>query len=617
MAKKTRTFGRYELLTLLASGGMAEIHLARQTGIKGFERLVVIKKIHPHMARTRRFVEMFLDEARIAAQLNHPNIVQIFDLGEEHGEYFIAMEYLDGESLAYIMKRAHMEDRLFSPHLAAGITAQACDGLDHAHKHRDASGRAIQIVHRDISPQNIVVLSSGLIKIVDFGIAKAASQLHQTESGTIKGKFSYMAPEHVLSRPLDARSDVFSLGVVLWEMLTFHRLFKRESQAAIVHAVVTDPIPPARQIRPAVPAGISAIADRALAREPEERYQSASDMAAALRDQLRAAGQAAGPAEIAAYLEKLVPGRAETKQRLLQDLRSSRGDSQVALSVLKPDTDESVPGSYGLPRASDQDRAPEEEYSATYDPVLADHAATRRDGRFLEGERRGPRSAGLPRWTRQLMLIAIGLLVLSASILLLWPPTPGQDNPPGMGDAVLHGSPPPQPALEPFGPVRGERNDASSDTRTPPRQAPVSIEVVSQPPGCRAFLDGEPLSGRTPLQAISASPGQRHRLRVLCAGHKPQTRSFAGKEGQHLTMRFAPSPRPARRADGRLKLDTSPWSLVYLGKRKLGMTPLIDVKLPAGTHKLRAVNADAQLSSTIQVTIRPDETTVVFKDLRK
>jgi serine/threonine protein kinase len=250
--RNQKKIGRYQLLALLATGGMAEIYLARQEGIKGFERLVVIKKILPHLARRKRFVEMFFDEARIAALLSHPNIVQIYDLGEDEsdseGSYYIAMEYLEGESLGYLVKQARKASRLMPSQLAAGIVAQVCDGLDYAHKLHDPKGKPLNIVHRDVSPHNIIVLFSGGVKLVDFGIAKAASQVHQTREGSLKGKLTYIAPEQCESKPVDARSDVFSMGVVLWELLTRRRLFKRDSDAAKVQAIMSDPIPQVRDM---------------------------------------------------------------------------------------------------------------------------------------------------------------------------------------------------------------------------------------------------------------------------------------------------------------------------------------------------------------------------------
>ena len=244
------TLGRYQLLALLATGGMAEIYLARQTGIQGFNRIVVVKRVHPHLARDANFLEMFFDEARIAAQLNHPNIVQIFDLGNESGQYFIAMEYLEGESLAYLVSEAQRTAKVMPPEIAAGIVSQICDGLGYAHRLCDETGAPMHIVHRDVNPQNVIVMFSGQVKLVDFGIAKAALQEHHTTVGTLKGKLSYMSPEQCRCDPLSASSDVFSLGVCFWELLTHNRLFKRQNEVETMNAILKDEIPLVRRLEP-------------------------------------------------------------------------------------------------------------------------------------------------------------------------------------------------------------------------------------------------------------------------------------------------------------------------------------------------------------------------------
>ena len=221
------TYGRYQLLKKLATGGMAQIYLARQLGPEGFEKLLVVKRILPHLAENEEFITMFLDEARIAARLNHPNVVQIFDLGAQDDSFFIAMEFIHGEDVRRVWKHADKVGKPIPLPLICRIIIEACAGLDYAHKKLDASGRPLNIVHRDISPQNILVAFEGGVKIVDFGIAKAADQATVTKSGVLKGKYSYMSPEQAAGQPIDCRTDIFALGVVLYELLTGTRLFKR------------------------------------------------------------------------------------------------------------------------------------------------------------------------------------------------------------------------------------------------------------------------------------------------------------------------------------------------------------------------------------------------------
>lgn len=219
-------FGRYQLLHRIAQGGMAEVYLAQQTGPAGFSKRLVIKKIHPHLAHSEEFVGMFLDEARVAAQLNHPNIAQIYELGEDEGQYYIAMEFIDGWNLRQVNKKLRRTGLRIPPELAARITAEVCAGLDYAHRFKDPSGRNLRIVHRDVSPQNIMISRDGVVKIIDFGIAKASINQQLTQGNVLKGKFSYMSPEQAAGKKLDRRSDIFSLGVVLYEMLMGEKPFR-------------------------------------------------------------------------------------------------------------------------------------------------------------------------------------------------------------------------------------------------------------------------------------------------------------------------------------------------------------------------------------------------------
>jgi serine/threonine protein kinase len=239
-----KRLGQYELLALLALGGTAEIYLARVGGTAGFEKYVVVKCLHDHLAYDREFVQMFLDEARLGAQLDHSNCVQTLGLGEQDGRYYLVMEYVAGMSLALMARRAvERVPRGYMPvPLVLGIAAQACEGLHYAHE-RQSGGRPLNLVHRDISPQNLVITFEGVVKIVDFGIAKAEERETATRSGTIKGKFAYMSPEQCQAKDIDRRTDVFALGVVVHELLTGRRLFKRNSAYDTYQAILECKVP--------------------------------------------------------------------------------------------------------------------------------------------------------------------------------------------------------------------------------------------------------------------------------------------------------------------------------------------------------------------------------------
>ncbi|HZN96027.1 MAG TPA: serine/threonine-protein kinase, partial [Myxococcales bacterium] len=227
---------------------MAEVWLARQTGIEGFKRHLVIKRILPHLADDPEFVQMFLNEARIAANFNHPNIAQIYDLGEVSGAYYIAMEFVHGEDLGRIMRKAWGTGQWIAYPIGIRIVALACEGLYYAHTRNDDSGRPLKVVHRDISPQNILIGFDGSVKLVDFGIAKAVDSASMTKSGAIKGKFAYMAPEQAGGKPIDHRADLFAIGLTLYELLTGTRPLKKESEIATLQAALACEIPPPSQV---------------------------------------------------------------------------------------------------------------------------------------------------------------------------------------------------------------------------------------------------------------------------------------------------------------------------------------------------------------------------------
>ena len=270
--------GRYELVTRLALGGMAEVYLARHGELSGFKTLVVIKKVLPHLASNPEFISMFLDEARIASRLDHPNVVRIFEVGRATDEYFLAMELVQGKPLASLIRRAMDRKEFLSPKVAAMVVAQAAAGLHHAHGLTDPDGTLMGLVHRDVSPQNILVSFEGSVKVIDFGIARALGRLTDTSTGTMKGKTGYMAPEQAKTDAIDHRTDIFALGVVLWEALCCRSLFKRPSDFATINAILYEPVPPPSSVRH-IPHALEDIVMKALAREPVDRYQSAQEMA--------------------------------------------------------------------------------------------------------------------------------------------------------------------------------------------------------------------------------------------------------------------------------------------------------------------------------------------------
>lgn len=271
-------FGKYSLLNRIAVGGMAEVFLARQEGLEGFEKTICIKRIRPHLTTQPNFVQMFLNEAKLAAQLNHPNIVQIYDLGRVNDSYFIAMEYISGRDMSRIIPKAEKAGIPFPMIYALRIASNVCEGLYFAHTKGDAYGNPLNIVHRDITPENILVSFSGTVKIVDFGIAKANTQLEQTRAGEIKGKLSYMSPEQCMGHQLDARSDIFSFGSVIYEWVTGYKLFTGENEMAILKSIIDGKIYPPSYFKEDVPEAVERILMKALEKDRTKRYQSAWEM---------------------------------------------------------------------------------------------------------------------------------------------------------------------------------------------------------------------------------------------------------------------------------------------------------------------------------------------------
>ncbi len=299
--RDARDFGSYQLIAKLATGGMAEIFLARPSG-RGQQDVLVLKRILPHLAEDDHFVTMFRDEADLAHQLVHKNVCQVHAFGEYAGTWFIAMEYLHGVPLSRMMTRLSKAGKMLDLRMVAGIIVQACEGLHAAHEARGPDGVLLNVVHRDVSPPNIMVCGDGLVKVLDFGIAKARGANSRTRTGTVKGKNAYMSPEQILGKPLDRRSDVFALAIVMYEMLAIKRLFHRDSDFLTFKAITEEPIPDIRERRPDLPAGMRAALIQAMARDPNGRFETAQGFANAIRSSLATLGGPASQNDLARLL---------------------------------------------------------------------------------------------------------------------------------------------------------------------------------------------------------------------------------------------------------------------------------------------------------------------------
>jgi serine/threonine protein kinase len=345
---------RYRVLSRLESGGMAEVFRAEAAGAEGFRKRVAVKRVLPHLAQNSKFMAMFLDEAHLGARLNHANIVSVLDIGKADGTYFIVMEYVDGTNLKTIVEGLAKSGRRMSLKEAIYICVEACRGLSYAHELADEDDQPLGIVHRDISPPNIMLSHRGEVKLADFGLAKAATQLEKTDPGVVKGKFSYLSPEAALGQEVDARSDIFSLGIVLWEMLSGTKLFSGSSDYETVKLVREANIPSLRDVHPDVDPAFETILHRALARRPEDRYHTAREFGDALTGYLFQHQLKVTSYDIASLVKSVVggsssgktPSTVQTIDRLIQEellrFTSLDGDDGSVVSGSAPLTASSI-----------------------------------------------------------------------------------------------------------------------------------------------------------------------------------------------------------------------------------------------------------------------------------
>lgn len=558
--------GRYRLCFELASGGMGKVYLARADGIGGFAKLVALKTIHPHLAKEEAFVHMFLDEARIASRISHPNVCSVFDVGHADGVYHLAMEYLLGESFSRVMRAAHQSEEVRGdPRFVARVAtliAEAASGLHAAHELKDDAGNSLGVIHRDVSPPNLFLTYGGVVQVVDFGVAKAAGQLHHTTTGTMKGKLGYIAPEVLKKEPLDRRVDVWALGVVLWEFLAGRRLFRRSVEAQTLLAVLQEPIPPPSKFAPTVPPELDAVVLRALDRSTERRYSTTAELARVLRRFVAwsCEGETVGDDELSAWMEELFPAEKARRLELVEQARQLPDHGGVPkvssqLSESPSDPGETISGviprvdAAAIPIQSEEVtrplRAPEE---AVHD---ADPRPDRRP----------------PRWVA--MAMGIALTSLAAGVALgIW----------AVGD-------PAEP--EPRSAAGAAERAVGVEARTtaPPSARPAPPESVASPPTVED----------APVEAAPQEPSP-----------PPEAASPA-----------APAPAPRRRARrahagvGWLNVVTPDgWADIYRGGRRIGRAPG-RVRLRAGVHRLELRPFGQGPGRTVRATVTADHSTTL------
>lgn len=586
-------FGKYDIQSRLAIGGMGEVFFAVQRGVQGFERPAILKNLLPDLAQQEGFVEQFLDEARVAATLNHPNVVSIYEVGLWNGTYFIAMEYIQGRNVSQLIKVSLRNKTPMPPLVAAQIVRDAALGLHHAHVAKDARGQPLNIVHRDISPQNIMVRDDGVTKVVDFGIARASNRATRTATGTVKGKLAYMAPEQVTqsSAALTAHADQYSLGVVLWEMCAARRLFRADNDIALMGMVLQAKVPRLTEVAPAVPPALADVVARMVAAEPTDRFPSCAQVAKELDAVLGQFPALNEESPVATFLRELGPWDVPTPQVTPS---SPRGNFVISLGG---GAGRASPGSGLAENPTRAGGGPSVDVDLSPTGVLPPGAGATAG--------RGRRAAVVAGVAALLLAVAgVGWRLTSGRV------PPPEPVPPSAPAVVV----PPTPGPVPVVPAPA------------PPAANATWTLKTTPPGAVVRLDGRPL-GNSPLDLV-VSPGESHFLLVERPGFKRDERELpplAPGEAKALQLTLSPlrqagPPTPvntptaapvaaAAVGPGFLTLSTTPWTKVTAGREVLGSTPLFKVRLPPGEHTLTLVNEGQNVNTTRQVTIKPGEVT--------
>jgi hypothetical protein len=638
-------FGKYALIRRLALGGMGEVFLAQQVGgVAGTERLVILKSLLPELASQEGFIDQFLDEARVAAKLNHPNIVQMFEAGLWNGVYFIAMEFIRGENLARIARGAKARGVEIPLHVTVRIVRDALLGLAHAHDaHDELTGAPLGIVHRDVSPHNIMVRIDGVTKVVDFGIARATNRMSRTATGVLKGKIQYMAPEQVQGEDLDARTDQFAMGVVLWELCTGEKLFAGDNEIQVLNAVMKRTIAAPSTLIPAIPPELEAPLMRMLERAPDRRFATCADAADALTAWLNLGSRRVTEAEVAGWIKQVVGDQIDESTRNLTPggnnfVLGLHGAQAGVVTSLPPTTQPTVlrrteqrrrfatavaGGSLaalvvvltGVGAYASLDDAPPAATTTTTSP----------------GASAAPPARAQPAPTT--VTASPPVLQDGGVALAITAPVGARV----FVDDVAVAEPVPT-TLRDLGPGPHRIAVVTADgTRIEVPYAPPAPELSVQttPAGAAVSIDGAPL-GLTPLSSDRIPPGN-HELVVRLDGHKPLKQIVQGLQaGERRVVQLALEPTKAMappRAGGAtttttatagatttnsttnttaaecfgsLTLDTDPWSKVSIDGEPFGTTPLVVRRIKAGPHRVRFENEGAGIDVTRTVTAQCD-----------
>jgi serine/threonine-protein kinase len=561
---------------------MADVYLAVARGPVGFNKLVVVKRLRAQLADEAAFRQMFLDEARLAARLNHPNIVQTFEVGEESGVHYIAMEYLEGQPVNKLLRESLKQNRPIPQTLAARLVADSLSGLSYAHTLRDYDGSPLGIIHRDVSPHNIFVTYEGQVKLVDFGIAKATSATTETEVGVLKGKVAYMAPEQALGGAVDARADIFASGIVLWELLTRQRLLPGDNAAVTLHRLMNQPIPRVSDVMPDVHPMLDGICARALERDPNLRFSSASEMREALEHFIMEASRQTGVAvrndDLGAMLSQMFAATREEVQSKVRVYMAQFQRPSAEIQSLGVDSLSRLgPIASGVGSSASLLRLGSGSASLAHQATFPPQDGSMRMSGSVSALQ--PQVAAQPQQRSLVVPIVLGGCFLLASV-----------------------------ALAVFGLRR-------HDPQGTPPQTTTGSSAAGQGTGRPTNIDsvGPAQTGSTPVAVTLTAP----------TGTGPQTPNTRGTPTPNVWPNprhsspvssskpsSEPSGQPSAATDpGFLTLNTYPFTRVSEGGRSLGVTPLVRVSLSPGAHTLTLENSEQGIKESTTVVIKSGETT--------
>jgi serine/threonine-protein kinase len=599
-------FGKYYLLDRIGVGGMAEVFLAVAMGPEGFQRRLVIKRMLPHLSQDRAFVKMFIDEAKLSGLLSHPNLVQIFEFGQIEESFFIAMEHVHGETLLAIKQKLSDLDRLAPVAASAAITREVCLGLDYAHSLESTTGSPLGIVHRDISPSNLMLSFHGGVKILDFGIARITEEMRETktQAGTVKGKVSYMSPEQLRMETVDGRSDVFSVGIVLHEMLTGRRLFKSNNDYTGARMVMEAPVVLPSSVNPDVPAIVDQIVMRALERNRDARYQTAGEMA-------------------------------EDLSRALIEMRAAADEPRrLLVSLFPPGPARS--GNISLPLTPLP--AAETKFTPTGKRRAPTPSASKMTKQLPEPGMDvdlGDLASGKPKRRRR--FLALG--VLGSAVIAIVVVTQSVRNTAATSPVSVAPA-----AAEPIAPVAAPAPEAPA-APTPPKPALVEVSLDSSPQDAKVTReDSGEVVGRTPLTIslpqgrdvisyrvekdgfspttykvipdlakavrveLTPEPAPAEPKHVAAASHRPPAAHGRTTSAHESRTEAAAAPTPA--ADGprdcAVSVASFPWADLWIDGKDTGQrTPVVHYPVTCGAHKLALRRRDLKIDRVEQVTVAP------------